>query len=74
MCGAIGGATFYKAENMKRYEKHGHKDTCMASVETHMNKRQRPTIMVDMEYALLYRFKKATNSGTVIKNHLRHVS
>ena len=52
-------ATFYKPENMKRFEEYGHRDTRMASVETSINKTQRPTIMVDMEFALLsiYRTK-----------------
>ena len=59
-------ATFYKAENMKRFEEYGHRDTRMASVETTINKTQRPTIMVDMEFALLSMVKKSITIGNAV--------
>ena len=46
-------ATFYKPENMDSFEEYGHRYTRMASVETTINKKQWPTIMIDMEFALL---------------------
>ena len=59
---------------MERYRDYGQKDTRMASVETSINKTQRPTIIVDMEFALLKgmaRFEplKLLNLGTVL--HLK---
>ena len=51
---------------MERYEKIGSRDTSMASVETHINETQRPTIMSDMEFALLSMLKKAINIGSVV--------
>ena len=59
-------ATFYNPDNMERYEKIGSRDTSMASVETHINKTQRPTIMSDMEFALLSMLKKEINIGSVV--------
>ena len=48
---------------MERYRDYGQKDTCMASVETSINKTQRPTIIVDMEFALLSMINKSINIG-----------
>ena len=55
-------ATFYKPENMDSFEEYGHRYTHMASVETTINKKQRPTIMIDMEFALLRMVKKSINT------------
>ena len=52
---------------MKRYQDYGHKDTRMASVETSINKTQRPTIIADMEFALLSMINKSVNVGHKIK-------
>ena len=51
---------------MKRFEEFGHRDTRMASVETCINKTQWPTIMVNMEFALLSMVKKSLNIGHAI--------
>ena len=59
-------ATWYNADNMKKYEERATKNTSMASVETHMNPTQRPTILIDMEFALVSMLKKANNIGSVI--------
>ena len=65
-------ATFYKPQNMERFEEFGHRDTRMASVETSLNKTQRPTIMVDMEFALLSMVKKSLNIGhAVTRSYLK---
>ena len=58
-------ATWYKPSNMERHEQRGHTNTSMASVETHDNPRQRPTIVIDMECALVQQVKESNNSGTV---------
>ena len=59
-------ATFYKPENMKRFEEFGHRDTRMASVETSINKTQRPTIIVVMEFAVISMVKKQINVGNAV--------
>ena len=51
------------------YDEHGHKDTCMASVETTHNPTQRPPIIKDMEFALLSMVKKSSNTGTPITKY-----
>ena len=58
-------ATWYNPSNMERHEQRGHTNTSMASVETHYNPRQRPTIVIDMECALVQQVKESNNSGTV---------
>ena len=60
-------ATFYNAENMKRYETMGPSDTVTTSVETSINRTQRPTILIDMEFALLCMVKKSLNVGSAVK-------
>ena len=59
-------ATFYNAKNMRLYEERGSRNTSMSSVETHINPTQRPTILIDMEFALVSILKKANNMGSVI--------
>ena len=49
---------------METHELRGSRNTSMASVETHVNPTQRPTIMIDMEFALVGMIKKANNIGT----------
>ena len=51
-------ATWYNETNMAKYEQRASKNTSMASVETHVNPTQRPTIMIDMEFALVSMIKK----------------
>ena len=58
-------ATWYNTSNMARHEQRGPTNTSMASVETHINPSQRPTIMIDMEFALVQQVKKSNNAGTV---------
>ena len=58
-------ATWYNQSNMARHEQRGPTNTSMASVETHVNPTQRPTIMIDMEFALVSMIKKANNIGSV---------
>ena len=58
-------ATWYNKSNMERHEQRGHTNTSMASVETHVNPSQRPTILIDMEFALVQQVEKSNNSGTV---------
>ena len=58
-------ATWYNTKNMETHELRGSRNTSMASVETHVNPTQRPTIMIDMEFALVCMIKKANNIGTV---------
>ena len=58
-------ATWYNTKNMETHELRGSRNTSMASVETHVNPTQRPTIMIDMEFALVGMIKKANNIGTV---------
>ena len=58
-------ATWYTPSNMETHEQRGHTNTSMASVETHYNPRQRPTIMLDLDCALLHQIKESNNSGTV---------
>ena len=50
---------------MANHEQRGPRNTSMASVETHVNPTQRPTIMIDMEFALLSMIKKSNNIGSV---------
>ena len=58
-------ATWYNTRNMATHDQRGPRNTSMASVETHVNPTQRPTIMIDMEFALVSMIKKANNIGTV---------
>merc|ERR1739842_289756 len=58
-------ATWYNKSNMERHEQRVHTNTSMASVETHVNPSQRPTILIDMECALVQQVEKSNNSGTV---------
>ena len=44
-------STWYNATNMATHEQMVSRNTSMASVETHVNPTQRPTIMIDMEFA-----------------------
>ena len=57
-------ATWYNHKNMETHEQRVSRNTSMASVETHVNPSQRPTIMIDMEFALVGMIKKANNIGT----------
>ena len=57
-------STWYNDKNMETHEQRVSRNTSMASVETHVNPGQRPTIMLDMEFALLGMIKKANNIGT----------
>ena len=57
-------ATWYNKAIMERHEQRGHTNTSMASVETHVNPSQRPTILIDMECALVQQVKESNNSGT----------
>ena len=67
-------ATWYNTSNMARHEQRGPTNTSMASVETHVNPTQRPTIVIDMEFALVQQVKKSNNSGTVTtKSTLMHL-
>ena len=62
-------STWYNAGNMTKHLEQrasGQTSTCMTSVESHMNPSQRPTIMIDMEFALVIQIKKSINNGTVI--------
>ena len=56
-------STWYNDKNMATHEQMVSRNTSMASVETHVNPRQRPTIMKDMEFALVAMIKKANNIG-----------
>ena len=56
-------ATWYNPRNMKTHGQRGSLNTCMASVETHDNPTQRPSIVIDTEYAL-----KANNIGSDTDN------
>ena len=56
-------STWYNAKNMATHEQRVSRNTSMASVETHVNPSQRPTIMKDMEFALVGMIKKANNIG-----------
>ena len=63
-------ATWYNTRNMATHEQRGPRNTSMASVETHVNPTQRPTIVIDMEFALLSMIKKynivsVTRKGTL---------
>ena len=58
-------STWYNKKNMELYEQRGPRSTSMARVETHVNPLQRPTILIDMEFALVSMLKKASNTGTV---------
>ena len=57
-------ATWYNPKNMETHEQRVSRNTSMAHVETHVNPTQRPTIMIDMEFALVGMIKKANNIGT----------
>ena len=56
-------ATLYNDEGMKVYEDLFKRDSLMDSVETHINKLQQPTMMVDMDYILMHEYRTAINSG-----------
>ena len=56
-------STWYNPRNMKTHGQRGSLNTCMASVETHDNPTQRPSIVIDTEYAL-----KANNIGSDTDN------
>ena len=63
-------STWYNTTNMANHEQRGPTNTSMASVETHVNPTQRPTIVIDMEFALLSMIKKynivsVTRKGTL---------
>ena len=58
-------ATWYNPKNMETHEQRVSRNTSMAHVETHVNPTQRPTIMKDMEFALVGMIKKANNIGSV---------
>ena len=59
-------ATWYNTRNMATHEQRGPRNTSMASVETHVNPKQRPTILIDMEYALVHMLRKANNFGGAV--------
>ena len=54
-------STWYNDQNMETHEQRVSTNTSMAHVETHVNPTQRPTIMKDMEFALVGMIKKANN-------------
>ena len=54
-------STWYNERNMQTHEQRVSINTSMDSVETHVNPRQRPTIMKDMEFALVAMINKANN-------------
>ena len=54
-------STWYNHKNMETHEQRVSINTSMDYVETHVNPGQRPTIMLDMEFALLGMIKKANN-------------
>ena len=56
-------STWYNDKNMATHEQMASRNTSMAHVETHVNPRQRPTIMKDMEFALVAMINKANNIG-----------
>ena len=58
-------STWYNTRNMAKHEQRGPRSSSMAKVETHVNPTQRPTILIDMEFALVSMLKKASNIGTV---------
>ena len=57
-------STWCNARNMETHGQRGSLNTCMASVETHYNPTQRPSIVIDTEYAL-----KANNIGIDTENN-----
>ena len=60
-------STWYNTTNMANHEQRGPTNTSMASVETHVNPTQRPTILIDMEFALVSMIKKSNNIGSVTR-------
>ena len=61
-------STFYNKKNMKKYKKECHRYSLMASGETSINKIQRPTILLDMEFVLVSMVKDSFNMGNVVPN------
>ena len=59
-------ATLYNDEGMKVYEDLLKGDSLMDSVETHINKSQQPTLMVDLDYILMYEYRTAKKSGQMM--------
>ena len=57
-------STWYNDKNMATHEQMVSRNTCMDSVETHVNPAQRATILLDTEYALLGMIKKGNIIGT----------
>ena len=57
-------STWYNDKNMETHEQRVSTNTSMAHVETHVNPRQRATILLDTEYALLGMIKKGNIIGT----------
>ena len=51
-------ATIYNADNMEKLNKNCHSKSPMSSVETTINQKQRPSILVDLEFALAINVKK----------------
>ena len=60
-------STFYNKNNMKKYKKECHRYSLMASGETSINKIQRPTILLDMEFGLVSKVKESFNMGNVVR-------
>ena len=60
-------STWYNTTNMANHERRGPTNTSMASVETHVNPTQRPTILIDMEFALVSMIKKSNNIVSVTR-------
>ena len=60
-------STWYNTTNMANHERRGPTNTSMASVETHVNPTQRPTILIDMEFALVSMIKKYDNIVSVTR-------
>ena len=56
-------STWYNEKNMAMHELMASRNTSMASVETHFNPRQRPTILKDMEFALVAMINKTNYIG-----------
>ncbi len=61
-------ATIYNADNMEKLNKNCHSKSPMSSVETTINQKQRPSILVDLEFALAINVKKH-NSAT--RRHIK---
>ena len=61
-------SSLYNDKGMKKYEDLLKRDSLMASVETHINKSQRPTMMVDMDYILMHEYRTAKRSGQEMRH------